>query len=398
MLLLIALANAHVWLYDRPVGMRGYPRDLDRRGPRWSPRCSWCSSTGAPTRCSALLFGYGITQLATRRAAAGAAAGRRGAAGPAARLVDGRDRAAARRAAVGGRHRRRLRPARRAPRRGARARRRRAPWPAMAVAGTVLATVVFGGAGAAAAVGHGAAAVDRRHRTRCPRWRCARSSGGRSGWSRRSSACSARSRWGPGRPGTAARRPRGATGRCCVGVAVAGLGTAVVGGLPLALAVAGVWAPSLPALLLCGALHALGGYAGGVGLRGAVRAARVRRVRRRPGPVVRALRGCGSRSLSCYLAQSVAFVALLPGLDARPGRPPDGRAGGAARARRVAGASCWWPWSRRAPATAARRRSCCAASPTAPSTGVRDPHHPLLHRRRHQPAVAREEPARREPA
>ncbi len=31
-----------------------------------------------------------------------------------------------------------------------------------------------------------------------------------------------------------------------------------------------------------------------------------------PGPVARAVQACGQRSLSCYLAQSVAFVALLP--------------------------------------------------------------------------------------
>jgi uncharacterized membrane protein YeiB len=31
-----------------------------------------------------------------------------------------------------------------------------------------------------------------------------------------------------------------------------------------------------------------------------------------PGPVTHALQACGQRSLSCYLAQSVAFVALLP--------------------------------------------------------------------------------------
>ena len=57
----------------------------------------------------------------------------------------------------------------------------------------------------------------------------------------------------------------------------------------------------------------LGGYAGGAGLRRAVRAARDPAGRaRRPGPAARALRACGQRSLSCYLAQSVAFVALLP--------------------------------------------------------------------------------------
>ncbi len=34
-------------------------------------------------------------------------------------------------------------------------------------------------------------------------------------------------------------------------------------------------------------------------------------VAERPGPVTRALQACGQRSLICYLAQSVVFVAVL---------------------------------------------------------------------------------------
>jgi uncharacterized membrane protein YeiB len=49
------------------------------------------------------------------------------------------------------------------------------------------------------------------------------------------------------------------------------------------------------------------GYAALFGLL-AIRLAR----RGSPGPVTHALQACGQRSLSCYLAQSVAFVALLP--------------------------------------------------------------------------------------
>jgi uncharacterized protein len=143
-------------------------------------------------------------------------------------------------------------------------------------------------------------------------------------------------------------------------VAVGGLAAAVLAGLPLALAGAGVWRPGTGALLLVGALHALGGYAGGLGYaaafglltaRGEQRdpgtgdhpetrhsdrptALSAEPVRRecpssdkavagpaRPGPVLRALAVCGQRSLSCYLAQSVAFATLLPawtlGLGAR---------------------------------------------------------------------------------
>ena len=48
-------------------------------------------------------------------------------------------------------------------------------------------------------------------------------------------------------------------------LAVAGLVTGVLAGLPLALATVGVWRPGLGMLLLAGSLHTLGGYAGGLG-------------------------------------------------------------------------------------------------------------------------------------
>jgi uncharacterized protein len=100
--------------------------------------------------------------------------------------------------------------------------------------------------------------------------------------------------------------------RLLVRVAAAGLAAAVLGGLPLALMAGQVWAsPPVAAVLAGGSLHALSGYAGGLGYAAlfglvAIRAARA------GGPVTRALQACGQRSLSCYLAQSVAFVALLP--------------------------------------------------------------------------------------
>jgi uncharacterized protein len=132
-------------------------------------------------------------------------------------------------------------------------------------------------------------------------------------------------------------------------VAVGGLVAAVLAGLPLALAGAEVWRPGTGALLLVGALHALGGYAGGLGYAAAFGLLAVRAEQRLPdrrtalssepmrrecrssdtaaagpagpGPVLRALAACGQRSLSCYLAQSLAFAALLPawtlGLGAR---------------------------------------------------------------------------------
>jgi uncharacterized protein len=103
-------------------------------------------------------------------------------------------------------------------------------------------------------------------------------------------------------------------------VAVAGLAAAALGGLPMALAAAGVWAPGTDVMLLVGMLHTLGGYAGGLGY-AAVFGLLAARAGVRAGPVLRALAACGQRSLSCYLGQSVLFAALLPawtaGLGAR---------------------------------------------------------------------------------
>ena len=92
---------------------------------------------------------------------------------------------------------------------------------------------------------------------------------------------------------------------------VIGMGLAVAGGLPLALMAAEVWQePSLGALLVAGTLHAVTGFAGGVGY-AALAGLLALRVRR--GAVVTALAACGQRSMTCYLAQSVVFVALLAG-------------------------------------------------------------------------------------
>ncbi len=99
-----------------------------------------------------------------------------------------------------------------------------------------------------------------------------------------------------------------------VRVAVVGLAAAVLGGLPLALITAGYWtSPPLPALLAAGSLHALGGYLGGAGYAALFGLLAIRVAGRGgAGPVTAALQACGQRSLSCYLAQSVAFVALFP--------------------------------------------------------------------------------------
>ncbi|GAA1341274.1 DUF418 domain-containing protein [Catellatospora bangladeshensis] len=93
--------------------------------------------------------------------------------------------------------------------------------------------------------------------------------------------------------------------------AVGGLVAAVAGGLPAGLAVGGYWEPaSSLALWGSSALHAVTGIAGGLGYAALIGLLALR-VGDRRGPVVRAVAACGQRSLSCYLFQSVVFVALL---------------------------------------------------------------------------------------
>ncbi len=96
-----------------------------------------------------------------------------------------------------------------------------------------------------------------------------------------------------------------------VRTAAIGLTAAVAGGLPIALAVGGFWQPTAP-LTLWGiaALHAVTGVAGGLGYAALIALVAVR-VGGRRGPVVRLLEAGGQYSLSCYLFQSVVFVALL---------------------------------------------------------------------------------------
>ena len=96
-----------------------------------------------------------------------------------------------------------------------------------------------------------------------------------------------------------------------VRAAVGGLAAAMAGGLPMALQAAGfVPDPTLTTGMVAGALHAVTGLAGGVGY-AAVAGLIAIRVGDRPGPVVTALAACGQRSLTCYLLQSVVFVAVL---------------------------------------------------------------------------------------
>lgn len=91
-------------------------------------------------------------------------------------------------------------------------------------------------------------------------------------------------------------------------IASVGFTVSILGALPLATMAATVWPdPGLAARLVAGALHGVTGYAGGlafVAVAGLVAA-------RAQGRVARALTECGRRSLSCYVVQSVVFVAVL---------------------------------------------------------------------------------------
>lgn len=96
---------------------------------------------------------------------------------------------------------------------------------------------------------------------------------------------------------------------------VVGLAVSVAGGAPMALAVARVWEPGPAGLFGVATLHELTGMAGGVAFASLVAwvvAARGLTVATL-GPVGRALRAVGVRSLTCYLLQSVLFVIPLRG-------------------------------------------------------------------------------------
>jgi uncharacterized protein len=98
-----------------------------------------------------------------------------------------------------------------------------------------------------------------------------------------------------------------------VRAAVLGVGLAAAGGLPMALLAASWWPdPSVMTTTLAGVAHALTGYTGGLGYAAIAGLIAIRtRNRYRPGPVSTALAACGQRSMTCYLLQSVVFVAVL---------------------------------------------------------------------------------------
>ncbi|MEE6272376.1 DUF418 domain-containing protein [Georgenia wangjunii] len=98
--------------------------------------------------------------------------------------------------------------------------------------------------------------------------------------------------------------------------AVIGTTAGLLGGVGMALATAHVWAPPSPVLVAASAVHVVTGVLGGLGYAALMTLAADRLQTRRDGRplprVVEALRATGARSLSCYLAQSVVFAALLP--------------------------------------------------------------------------------------
>ncbi|KOX12427.1 DUF418 domain-containing protein [Nocardiopsis sp. NRRL B-16309] len=99
--------------------------------------------------------------------------------------------------------------------------------------------------------------------------------------------------------------------RLLTATAAAGLGTAVVGGLPAALAHAGAWhAPSPLAAQVLAAVHLPTGLGAGVGLAALVALA-ASGPRPPHGPVTAALVALGQRSMTFYVAQSFVFVGLL---------------------------------------------------------------------------------------
>lgn len=314
MLLLIALANVHVYVYGHPLGVRGYPLDLEG-ADRWVVLLQMLLVDGRAYPLFGLLFGYGIVQLASRRGAVGLPVPdrvrlvrRRGAwmivigaahglllwAGDivgaygllavlmAGLLVRGSDRAL-----IG-----------------------------TAAGGAALTSLVYIGAALPAPPDTGTDSMLPSMSTESPLeaalFRAFE-------WLGIGLVVAGLTVFGAVALGAWAARRRLLDEPekhrvLLVRVAGAGIGAAVVLGLPLSLMAAQLWqAPSLGMIMLAGALHALGGYAGGVGYAALFGLLAIRLTRRAgPGPVTHALQACGQRSLSCYLAQSVAFVALLP--------------------------------------------------------------------------------------
>ncbi|OLT22242.1 hypothetical protein BJF78_07465 [Pseudonocardia sp. CNS-139] len=311
MLLLIALANVHVWGWGHPIGARGYPTDVEGVD-RWVAFLQVLLVDGRAYPLFALLFGHGVVQLAWRRGAVGMP-------------VDAVTRLVRRRGGwlilIGLVHGVLLWPGDIIGAYGLLAvimagllvRGADGSLVATAVAGTVLVSLLYAGTGvptgrqtavlpSVALTDPAAVLVNHAFE-----------------WTVNGLFVQAFAVFGAVALGAWAARRRildepERHRRFLVRAAVAGIGTAVLLGLPLALVVARVWPePSLAVGALAAFLHTVGGYAGGVGYAAlfGLLALRVA-ARGGPGPVTGALQACGQRSMSCYLAQSVVFAILLP--------------------------------------------------------------------------------------
>ncbi|BBG00172.1 MULTISPECIES: DUF418 domain-containing protein [Pseudonocardia] len=93
--------------------------------------------------------------------------------------------------------------------------------------------------------------------------------------------------------------------------AVTGIALGLLGALPQAARTTGFWAPDTVAAVAAGTLHTLTGYAGGLGYAAAIGLLAAHLAGRRRTAVTGALVACGRRSMSCYLAQSVAWLLLF---------------------------------------------------------------------------------------
>jgi uncharacterized protein len=313
MLLLIALANAHVWLFGHPLGVRGYPAGLTGADALVAG-LQLVLVDGRAYPLFGLLFGYGITQLAARRAAVPDGGPLPPGGADVARIVR---RRGAGMVAIGLLHGVLLWPGDIVGAYGLLALLlggvlvRGAPGTlaGIALSGTVVSSLLLAGS---ALPPPGTAALSSAADpdaltalvTRIWEW-------GLLGLFLNAVAvvgAVALGAWaGRRRLLDEPERHRPLLRRLALG----GLAAAVVGGAPVALAAAGVWTPSVPVLLVCGLLHTASGYAGGVGY-AALFGLLATRSGARPGPVPAALRAVGQRSLSCYLAQSVAFGVLMP--------------------------------------------------------------------------------------
>lgn len=88
-----------------------------------------------------------------------------------------------------------------------------------------------------------------------------------------------------------------------------GIAIGLAGGLPLMLVDTQLWHPDSAGAIGLYALHSVTGIAAGLGYAALI--AFLCATRRPGGPIANALAACGQRSLTCYLLQSVAFTALF---------------------------------------------------------------------------------------